>query len=178
MLLWARIDKYFQSFLLRSRYMIIVVVMAALLSAVLMIVVGTVEVYHGFIKTLVLLQSSMEQPDTPRNIISVVISSIDAYLIATVLLIFSIGLYELFINKIDEFSNKNSSSNILVITTLDQLKEKLAKVIIMVLIVSFFQHAINIKFRTVTDLLFLARAILCISLAVFMTHKSTQDKLH
>jgi len=59
-------------------------------------------------------------------------------LIAVVLLIFSFGIYELFISEIDDAENSEVGSKILAIHSLDELKDKLGKVVVMVLIVSFF----------------------------------------
>jgi hypothetical protein len=40
----------------------------------------------------------------------------------------------------------------------------------MILIVSFFEHSLNIHYNTVSDLLFLGIGILLISAALFLTH--------
>ena len=54
-----------------------------------------------------------------------IISSIDLFLIGIVLLIFGFGVYELFISEIDEAENEKGSK-ILAISSLDQLKDKIA----------------------------------------------------
>ena len=61
-----------------------------------------------------------------------IVEVIDGYLLATVLLIFSLGLYELFISKIEAAENSESASGVLLITSLDDLKARLAKVILMI----------------------------------------------
>ncbi|WP_342591020.1 YqhA family protein [Isorropodon fossajaponicum symbiont] len=50
------------------------------------------------------------------------VGSIDGFLLATILLIFSLGLYELFISDIDEAKESGQSSKVLVINSLDDLK--------------------------------------------------------
>ena len=67
------------------------------------------------------------------------ISAVDLYLIGIVLLIFGFGIYELFISKID-IAREDLSVTILEIENLDELKNKIIKVIVMVLIVSFLKE--------------------------------------
>ena len=69
-----------------------------------------------------------------------IISSIDLFLIGIVLLIFGFGVYELFISEIEFAKNKFTDST-LKIKSLDQLKNKIIKVIIIVLIVKFFEKS-------------------------------------
>ncbi|HEY5603587.1 MAG TPA: YqhA family protein [Gammaproteobacteria bacterium] len=73
---------------------------------------------------------------------------IDGYLLAAVLLIFALGLYELFISRIDVVNKDDEhgmASNVLIINSLDDLKTRLAKVILMILIVRFFENAISMN---------------------------------
>jgi len=67
-----------------------------------------------------------------------VVEIVDGYLLATILLIFSLGLYELFIGKIEKAEQSETSSSVLLIHRLDDLKNRLAKVILMILIVTVF----------------------------------------
>ena len=99
-----------------------------------------------------------------------VVEIIDGYLLAAVLLIFSLGLYELFISKIDQAEGSETSSNVLLINNLDDLKGRLAKVILMILIVKFFENAISMHFASAMDLLALAGGIALIGLALYLSH--------
>ena len=94
------------------------------------------------------------------------------FLLASVLLTFSMGLYELFISKIDVAEASESSSNVLHITSLDDLKNRLAKVILMILIVNFFEAVLSIQFETPQSLLYLSGGIALIGLALYLTHQS------
>lgn len=156
--------------------MILFPVVAGLVSALVMILIGTFDVVKSLYELPALLLAPHREESTA--IITHIIRSLDAFLIATVLLIFSIGLYELFISKIDYAERDQRSSQILVIHNLDQLKEKVAKVIIMVLIVTFFQESMNFAYKSVLDLLYLALAIFLISLAVYFTHKHGRISNH
>jgi uncharacterized membrane protein YqhA len=79
-------------------------------------------------------------------------------------------LYELFISDIDQAHGSKASSKILVINSLDDLKSRLAKVIIMILIVTLFEHALNMKLTTPIDLLYLGGSIALIAFALYLTH--------
>lgn len=101
----------------------------------------------------ILYWSIMGGADIHNILLNSIIMAIDLYLIAVVLLIFAFGLYELFINKIEV--KDESQSKVLEIHTLDQLKDKLAKVIVMALIVAFFSKVLNMGMKTTQDMLFL-----------------------
>jgi len=79
-------------------------------------------------------------------------------------LIFALGLYELFISKIEQASISENASKILVIRNLDDLKSRLAKVILMILIVKYFEHALNMQFQDPEDLLYFAGGIALLGL--------------
>lgn len=104
------------------------------------------------------------------DMLSGLIEAVDLYLIAIVLLIFSFGLYELFISEIDHAS-KTGGSGVLEIHSLDQLKDKIAKVIIMVLVVSFFQRVLHMEFKTPLEMVYFASSILILSLGLYFLRK-------
>lgn len=107
-----------------------------------------------------------------------VVEIVDGYLMATVLFIFSLGLYELFISNIEAAETSEAGSNVLIIHDLDDLKSRLAKVILMILIVRFFENAIHMPFRNALDLLYLAGGIALIGLALYLSHdqKGAKEK--
>jgi uncharacterized membrane protein YqhA len=98
-----------------------------------------------------------------------IIGAVDYYLIGLVLLIFSFGVYELFISEIDIARVESGFGSILDIDNLDDLKNKILKVIIMVLIVTFFQvillHYHDIK--TPLEMLYMAVSICLICVGVY-----------
>lgn len=101
------------------------------------------------------------------------ISSVDVFLFAMVLIIFGVGIYELFITKIDPVLQKiDGRPSWMQIHNVDDLKSSLGKVILMVLIVTFFKHSIEVEYGNVNDLLKLGVGIVLIALALYITHKS------
>lgn len=158
--------------------MVFLAVIAAIFSAMIMIIIGTLDVV-SVVGEFIHSFSNPESYETfSKNAVSHLVSAIDAYLIGTVFLIFGIGLYELFISKIDVAENDETSSKVLIIKDLDSLKEKIAKVVIMVLIVTFFKHAININYGEMINLLYLSIGILLIAVSIYLTHKSNGKGAH
>ena len=104
-----------------------------------------------------------------KEILIKFIEAIALYLIGVVLLIFSFGIYELFISKID-VARLDESVTILEIKDLDELKNKIIKVIIMVLIVSFFSKILQSseEYDTPLEMLYFALSILALSVGVYL----------
>lgn len=89
------------------------------------------------------------------------------------LIIFGIGIYELFISKIDPIERKaDAHPSWLQVSSIDDLKSSLGKVILIVLIVNFFKFSIDTPIGEAKDLLFLSIGIVLVSLALFIANKS------
>ena len=78
------------------------------------------------------------------------VGGIDYYLIGIALLIFGYGIYELVISDIDPRQQEASDvrPNLLNIESLDGLKQKLTKVIVVALIVTVFKSMVGFKVTT------------------------------
>lgn len=166
-------ERYFEGVLWNSRFIVILAVIASLLMAVGVFYLTAVDVYY----TIVHLGHYHELGDVERAelralTVAHVVASVDGFLLGTVMLIFSLGLYELYISPIEAAEGKNSASKILMIKSLDDLKDKLAKVILMILIVMFFEHAIFLKPNGPLELLYYALAIMLVAGALFLSHKA------
>ena len=164
------LERIFEGFLWHSRLIVLVAVIASLIVSLAVFFVTSVDVYYlvselGHYAGL----EKGDRKDLHDQTIKHVVQVIDGYLLATVLLIFSLGLYELFISRIDQ-ADESSASRILSIRNLDDLKNRLAKVILMILVVKFFDHAIGMKFDSATGMLYFAGGIALIGLALFFTH--------
>jgi uncharacterized membrane protein YqhA len=173
------LEQLFENFLWRSRFIVILAVIASLASSVILFVIATLDVGKLVVKTVgYSLDPQGEGYDTfHSDVISHVITAIDDYLLATVLLIFALGLYELFISKIKQAEeNTHTSSRILLIQSLDDLKDRLGKVVLMILIVSFFKNVVHTKFGNPLDILYLGLGILFVALALYFTGKSKRQE--
>ncbi len=167
------LERYFEGLLWNSRFIVLLAVIASLIMAIGIFYVTAVDVYY----TIAHLGHYHELNDADRMelkamTVAHVVSSVDGFLLGTVMLIFSLGLYELFISPIDAAEGKNSASKILMINSLDDLKDKLAKVILMILIVMFFEQAIFLKPTGPLELLYYSLAIMLVAAALYLSHKA------
>jgi len=106
-----------------------------------------------------------------EQVMGKIIGAVDLYFIGVVLLIFSFGLYELFISPV-EASESSKVSGALRIKSLNDLKNRITKVIVMVLVVNFFQRVILMEFTTAMDMLFFALSIFALSFGLYFLHKN------
>ena len=134
-------------------------------------IIGSLDMIDVLLKTWGYYILGDHSYDLHAKVVGELIGAIDLYLIAVVLLIFSFGIYELFVSQIDE-AKESESSQILEIHSLDELKDKIAKVIIMVLVVKYFQMVLDMSFNGALEMLYLAISILGLSLALFFLHKA------
>lgn len=170
-----RLERLFEGLLWNSRLVVMAAVIASLAAAFAVFYMATVDTYYLVIHLGHYASAAMDvaaRKELHDQTIGHVVEVVDGYLLATVLLIFALGLYELFISKIDEAQTSESSSNVLLIRSLDDLKTRLAKVILMILIVNFFERVLNIEFRGPLDILYLAGGIALIGLALYLSHSS------
>jgi len=163
----------FEGALWNSRFVIISAVIGSLLAGFAIFYMATVDVANLFMHALHYADASLTveaRKALHDSTVTHIVEVVDGYLLATVMLIFSLGMYELFISDIDQAHGSRASSKILVINSLDDLKSRLAKVILMILIVTLFQEAINMKLTTPLDLVYLGASIALIALALYFSH--------
>ena len=168
-------EKVFESILWNSRFVVLIAVVASLITAFAIFYLTAIDVYY----TISHLANYHALPDAERALlksqtIAHVVGSVDGFLLGAIMLIFALGLYELFISKIDVAGTKHGASNILFINSLDELKDRLAKVIVLILIVMFFEQAIFLKPTESMDLLYYALSILLVSGSLYLSHKAFQ----
>ena len=165
------VETTFENLLWSTRFVVILAVVFSMIGGIALFVVASVDVWHV---ATVVFNNYFGHGEHLKNfheiIVAELIGAVDLYLIAIVLFIFGFGLYELFISQID-VAKKSAASKILEIHSLDELKDKLAKVIIMVLIVGFFKRAMNTTYEGPLEMLYLSGAILGLALAFYFMHK-------
>jgi len=133
------LEKLFEGAIWRSRFVVLFAVVFGLIGAFVLFVVASMDIWGVAVYTYNTIVTHAHPEHFHEDIVAGIIGAVDLYLIAVVMFIFSFGIYELFISEIDEASG-DQSSKILAIHSLDQLKDKIAKVIVMVLVVNFFQR--------------------------------------
>lgn len=175
------LEKLFEGALWNSRFMVLTAVVGSLLAGVAIFYMATVDVVNLFSHALHYADSSLT-PEARKALhdatVSHIVEVVDGYLLATVMMIFSLGMYELFISDIDQAHGSKASSKILVINSLDDLKSRLAKVILMIMIVTLFEEALNMHLTSPLDLVYLGAAIALIAVALYFTHASEPADAH
>lgn len=163
----------FEDILYYSRYFAFVAVIGAILSSFILFIQGFGLIIKGLV-------GFFQDPYEKYEILfEKLVSSVDVFLFALVLIIFGVGVYELFIANVDpEDKPADSRPTWLKISSVDDLKSSLGKVILMVLIVSFFKHVLEITAEEWTPLalLYLAIGIMLIAGALYLTHKSNSEE--
>ena len=129
------LENKFEKALWSTRFVVLIAVILSVISSITLFLLGCWEIIQATIFNNPLFNQSI---NTNNNLLCTIISSIDLFLIGIVLLIFGFGVYELFISEID-FAKGKFADSTLKINNLDQLKNKIIKVIIIVLIVKFFE---------------------------------------
>jgi uncharacterized membrane protein YqhA len=174
-----KIEETFEKFLWSSRFLVLFAVLASLAAALCLFFIGTFDIVKVFVDLGGWALGFNGKQDLHVEVIGTIIGSVDVFLIAVVLLIFSFGLYELFISHIDP-ADSHEASGILDIPSLDALKDKIGQVIVMALIVKFFQVVLSMKIDVWTDMLIFAGAVLLLSAALFLMHwgKTHKDRSH
>ena len=86
------------------------------------------------------------------------------------MLIFGYGIYELVISDIDPRQQEDSSlrRNLLNIESLDGLKQKLTKVIVVALIVTAFKSMVSFQVSTINELLMFCGGVLMLALSAWL----------
>ncbi|HIJ21708.1 MAG: YqhA family protein [Gammaproteobacteria bacterium] len=173
------LEDLFENFLWSSRLVVLTAVLSSLLAALAMFYMATVDAVYMVSHLLHYADPALEaaaRSSLHATTVTHIVEIVDGYLLATVLLIFALGLYELFIGEIDAAQGDQTSSNILLIKSLDDLKARLAKVILMILIVKFFEHTVSMEFATPLDLLYMAGGIALIGLSLYLSHAGDHSK--
>ncbi len=167
------VEKYFEKLLWNSRLMVLAAVISSLLLSLVLFIVTTIDVGSLLIHAGDYLDATTEARRALKiEMIAHIVGSIDGFLLATILLIFALGLYELFVSDIDEAKNNEKSAKVLDINSLDDLKSKLAKVILMILVATCFEASLSMTFASTLDLVYFAFGILMVSLALYFGSKS------
>ena len=160
----------FESALWSTRLIIIMAVIASLTLAVASLVVTTVETIHLLVSVGSIVTQGFD-PYAHNQFLTGVVRCIDGYLLTAILVIFGLGLYELFIGRIEAAEKSNVAPRVLLIHSLDDLKDRLAKVVVLMLVIGFFQNALETQIGSFRDLLYLAIGTLLVSGALYLSSR-------
>ncbi len=166
------IEKFFEHGLWSSRFIILLAVVFGLIGAILLFAVASFDIYNTAVYVINTYSTHAHPEHFHDDVVGGIIGAVDLYLIGVIMLIFSFGIYELFISDIDPAKDTEGNENqLLAVHSLDQLKDKISKVIVMVLVVGFFQKVGHTVFSGALELLYLALSITAVSVGLYFLSK-------
>ncbi|HVA36929.1 MAG TPA: YqhA family protein [Candidatus Dormibacteraeota bacterium] len=129
-------ERLFEGLLWRARLFVLIPVVFTLLAAIVASVEGAVVVTQG----IGLAVAGRHGESTLRYL-----NALDTFLFATILYVASIGLYELFVSKLDDLGDGEGEARSrlpawMVIGTLDDLKQKVASVVTIIIAISYLEQ--------------------------------------
>eukprot|EP00241_Pyramimonas_parkeae_P001599 CAMPEP_0114269556 /NCGR_PEP_ID=MMETSP0058-20121206/26696_1 /TAXON_ID=36894 /ORGANISM="Pyramimonas parkeae, CCMP726" /LENGTH=468 /DNA_ID=CAMNT_0001388091 /DNA_START=568 /DNA_END=1975 /DNA_ORIENTATION=+ len=145
---------------------------------------GHAEVGVIVMGSAIMMQTNSVMSGGHAEVGGYVVAAIDDFVLGVVLLVFGLGMYELFISEIDQEAMGNGTDlslgkrpEWLQTKGLDDLKKKLAKVIIMSLLVKTLGFFESVEVSGSTELLQAATAVTLCSIAMYFAGLGKQDPI-
>jgi uncharacterized membrane protein YqhA len=156
------------------RYISLIAVVSLFIGAALMFIIGAIRTLDSVL-VLIFDRAMFNIPEhlDRGSVVSItLVQSVDSFLFALVLLIFSMGIYNLFINSPDDL-NKQNLPRWLRINSISELKTILLQVIIVILAVNVLEHVILVGSSALKwETLIIPISIVCLAAALLMMHSS------
>ncbi|GAQ86630.1 hypothetical protein KFL_003010060 [Klebsormidium nitens] len=162
-------ERWIEQMIFNCRFFTLAGVAGSLLGSFLCFLKGSYYVFRALQGYIALIMIAHDK----GQVVMKLIEALDTYLVGTVMLIFGMGLYELFVMKLEgpgEVEHHNSSffglfrleerPTWLAINGLDDLKTKLGHVIVMILLVGMFEKSKKVHPQNSTDLFLTAGSVL------------------
>ncbi|WP_084649414.1 YqhA family protein [Saccharospirillum impatiens] len=162
----SALESGFERFLWSSRFLVMLAVVPALLGALVLFMIGTLDIF-SVLATAVNYYLMGGDVDIHDTVVTDIIIAVDIYLIAIVLMIFGLGVYRLFVSPIEQ-SEEHGPSHPFNVHSFDQLKDKIARVVILAVIIEFFRAVVDIHFATPLDAIYLALSALALAAALYL----------
>jgi len=166
-----RLRRLFEQGLWASRLVMLVAVVASMLMALGAFYMATMDVLRlpAYLAAYTDLHLADEaRADLRANAITLIVKAVDGYIITAILIIFSLGLYQFFFAKLRVAGDSEAAPQLLRIGGLDDLKDRIAKLLMLVLVIEFFQRALRVDYQRALELLYLAVGILLIGTTLYV----------
>ncbi len=172
----SKLEYFFEHSLWQLRWSVLVAVIFSALTAIIMFYVSAVDTYY-IVHMLTDYAGVVEEharKELRAEAVAHIVEVIDGFLLAVVLLIFSYGTYELYISRITDVQQTEAAEHLLQIKNLDDLKARLGKVVLMILIVKFFGISMGTDYETVKELTIFAVSIAIIAFSFFIAETAAR----
>ncbi|WP_018982900.1 YqhA family protein [Salinimonas chungwhensis] len=166
----TKLERSFERLLWSSRFLVLLAVVPSLLGAFVLFLIGTADIIGVAVSAVnyYFLNSGEDIHDT---VVPNIIIAVDIYLIAVVLLIFGTGIYRLFVSPIDH-AEVHAPVHPFIVESFDQLKDKIARVVLLAVIIEFFRAVVDIRFQTSLDAIYLAVSILALAGGLYLMSRA------
>jgi len=114
---------------------------------------------------------SLAGEDSPFETLVYLIDIVDFTLIAVIILIIIWWVYESFIRNMAVDTEQQGKADLVLIHDIDELKQKLGKVVIISLIVHVFKQALIAHVDTTMDLVWLSVVVILLAISLYLTEK-------
>ena len=170
-----RIESSFETALWKFRLIALLPVVMTAITSLTTFVLGTKETIHSL--KLVLHDFGTEVFPV-AEVLGEFVGGVDLYLVGIALLIFSYGTYELLISDVSPGRKGNGTSfkGVLEVKSLDDLKEKLVKVLVVALLVVAFKSMIALPIPDRLSLLYYSITLLLLTFCAFLLSKLGHGK--
>ena len=170
-----RIESSFETALWKFRLIALLPVVMTAITSLTTFVLGTKETIHSL--KLVLHDFGTEVFPV-AEVLGEFVGGVDLYLVGIALLIFSYGTYELLISDVSPGRKGNGTSfkGVLDVKSLDDLKEKLVKVLVVALLVVAFKSMIALPIPDRLSLLYYSITLLLLTFCAFLLSKLGHGK--
>jgi uncharacterized membrane protein YqhA len=167
----SKLERAFEKVLWASRFVMLGGVIFSALMALGAFYMATVDALE--LPGLLRDYTGTEVGDERRTLLrakalTMIVKSVDGYIITAILLIFSLGLYEFFIGKLESAHESPLAPRLLHMGGLEDLKERIAKLLVLVLVIEFFQRALLLEVDEPLDLVYLAVGIVLIGVTLYL----------
>ena len=170
-----RVESSFETVLWKFRLIAVLPVLMTAITSLTTFVLGTKETIHSL--KLVLHDFGSEKFPI-AEVLGEFVGGVDLYLVGIALLIFSYGTYELLISDVSPGREGESTQfkGVLDVKSLDDLKEKLIKVLVVALLVVAFKSMIALHIPDKLSLLYYSLTLLLLTFCAFLLSKLGHGK--
>ena len=167
--------QYFENAMIRLRYVSLIAVIASGLASVLMFIIGGLKIYVAYRYYFSDTVTDVITFTTASNVaITFLIQAVDAFLIGLVFMIFSGGIYYLYVRHIDVTDPEITSW--IKVNNIGQLKNILAELVIIILFVKFLEGGLKTGIAEYKwEMLVLPASILMLALALKFLNLRSRD---
>lgn len=130
------LDTNFEPTFFKFRYVLLLPVLISFIGSIIMFLLGGYDTYKAIYALIIKGQTASESVVLP------LVKALDAFLIGVILIIFSFGIYDFFISKLDPAEHAGIRPDWFKFDSTGELKTKLIELVLVILAIQFFERMI------------------------------------